>query len=145
MRLGLDDRISTVLSSDIMLPAPGQGAIAVTARANDDEFTHAAEAYADPISSWCVSAERTVLRELDGGCQVPIGSLARPLSQDVPVTVHLHGRVLSLDGREMVEDYMEAELDSTSAAEALGVALAERLVALGAEDILRAVRGDSAS
>ena len=145
IRLGLHHRISTLLSADIMLPAPGQGAIAVTARTDDDAAKRVAKRFNDRITSLCTAAERSVLRELDGGCQVPIGALAEPTSHDDPVQVRLRARVLSLDGRQILEDSIEATLDSTEAAEALGMSLAERLVALGAEDLLRTVRGDSSS
>jgi len=145
IRLGLPDRISTLLEPDVMLPAPGQGAVAVTTRADESAALLAAGTFNDRTSAWCTAAERSLLRQLDGGCQVPIGALAVPVSPADASRIHLRARVLSLDGRQMIEESDQTTIDSTEAAEAFGISMAERLVALGADDLLRDVRGDSSS
>jgi hydroxymethylbilane synthase len=78
-RLGLTHRIAAVLEPEVMLPAAGQGIIAVTAR-EDDQRTRALLAQIDdPAARLAATAERAVLHALDGSCRTPIGAYARPL------------------------------------------------------------------
>ena len=75
-RLGLGDRIVERLACEVCLPAPGQGALAVEARAGDEEAIGLARRIEDAASRACVEAERALLAGLGGGCRVPIGALA---------------------------------------------------------------------
>jgi len=141
VRLGLATRIGERLSCELMLPAPGQGALAITVRAGDGSTTAAARAAVhDEATGLCVTAERAVLRRLEGGCQVPVGAYATFIRETVNPALQLTGRVVSLDGRELVEQSVMAPVTDTASAVALGEALAERLRESGAERILEQVR-----
>ena len=135
-RLGLLDRVSAFLPMERVLPAPGQGAIAVQVRAGDLDTQRWVDRLDDAATRFAVVAERALLRRLEGGCQVPVGAFAA--LHDGRVT--LQGVVCSLDGRHAVEGRMEG---AASDAEALGVALAEDLLRRGADDILAGVRGST--
>lgn len=138
LRLGQGHRIGERLPPEVMLPAPGQGALAVTARADDRRAIAAARAAAhhEP-SALAVSAERAFLRRMEGGCQVPVAALAR---LDGNGTLGLHGRVIALDGGRMVEGREVGSARDAAAADALGTDLAERLLAQGAGEILATIR-----
>jgi hydroxymethylbilane synthase len=141
LRLGLGDRIGERLPSEVMLPAPGQGALAVTARADDLRAIGAARAAVHHRpSALAVSAERAFLRRMEGGCQVPVAALA-VLADD---TLRLHGRVIALDGSRLAEGHESARIHEASDAERLGTALAERLIREGAAEILAEVRAADA-
>ena len=137
LRLGLGDRIGERLPSEVMLPAPGQGALAVTARADDARAIEAAQvAVHHRPSALAVGAERAFLRRMEGGCQVPVAALGA-LAGD---TLRLHGRVIALDGSRMAEGHESARIHEVDDAERLGTALAERLIQEGAAEILAEVR-----
>ncbi len=141
VRLGLGHRIGERLPVDVMLPAPGQGALAVTARADDPEAAapvHAALHHA--ATALAVAAERAFLRHLEGGCQVPVAALAEP----VEGRLRLRGRVISLQGERAVEGVETAEPADEASADALGVALAAQLLDRGAGEILASVRAAAA-
>jgi hydroxymethylbilane synthase len=141
LRLGLGNRIGERLPQEVMLPAPGQGALAVTARADDPDTIAAARAAVHHApSALAVSAERAFLRELEGGCQVPVGALASLETAAGATTLRLHGRVISLGGDRIVEGRESGEVRTPEDAERLGSSLAERLLAEGAAGILADVR-----
>ena len=141
VRLGLDQRIGERLSPDIMLPAPGQGALAVTVRVEDREVQSAVHgAVHDAAASVEVAAERAFLRRLEGGCQVPVAAYAQLQGVPSGSRLQLRGRVISLEGESTVEGREAGPASNEAAAEALGVNLAERLLADGADVILAAVR-----
>ncbi|MEO8503079.1 MAG: hydroxymethylbilane synthase [Acidobacteriota bacterium] len=135
-RLGLLNRVSDFLPMERILPAPGQGAIAVQARADDLETRRWVEPLEDPATRFATAAERALLRRLEGGCQVPVGAFG--FVDGTRLT--LSGVVCSLDGRQAVEGRLEGAATDASA---LGLALAEDLLRRGAGDILAAVRGVS--
>ena len=136
LRLGLGHRIGERLPPEVMLPAPGQGALAVTARADDARAIAAARGAHHLPSALSVSAERAFLRRMEGGCQVPVGARA-VLEAD---RLSLHGRVIALDGSRMVEGRDAGVVREVQDAERLGVGLADRLLAEGAAEILTEVR-----
>ena len=140
VRLGLEHRIGERLSPEIMLSAPGQGAVAVTARSNDARTADLIRrAVHDPATARQAAAERALLRRLDGGCQVPIGALAtHPVGAAGELV--LRARVVSLEGDRAVEAERSGSAVDESEAEALGVDLAETLLARGAEEILTLIR-----
>jgi hydroxymethylbilane synthase len=139
VRLGLGHRIGERLPAEVMLPAPGQGALAVTAREDDEDARAAAHAALHhPPTALAVSAERAFLRRLEGGCQVPVAALAQ-LGPD-GATLRLRGRVVALLGERAAEGSDSRAVADTAAADALGVALAERLLGEGAGEILAQVR-----
>lgn len=141
IRLGLAGRISQRLPFDLMLPAPGQGAMGVTVRADDAATASLVrELVDDHPTNLCTAAERALLRRLEGGCQVPVAALARIVEGTAPHAVHLRARVVSLDGARMVEESAHEAAPTAAAAERLGESLAERLLANGAGPILTEIR-----
>ena len=122
-RLGLTAHIAEVLGTDVMLPAPGQGALAVEIRA-DDERTGALVALLDDGDTrLATTAERALLAQLEGGCQAPVGALATFTSAGV---MRLEGLVIDLDGHDGVRRVVEAPVTDHAAASALGTAVAAR-------------------
>jgi hydroxymethylbilane synthase len=128
-RLGLARRVSERLEPTAWLPAPGQGALAIVTRSEDSETRQWVGALNDPDSFAAVSAERTFLEALGGGCQVPIGALGVPYDQKL----RLWGLVASPDGRRVVRGDLTGSLADP---QALGHALADLLRDRGAEAIL---------
>jgi hydroxymethylbilane synthase len=137
VRLGLEARIGERLPPAVMLPAPGQGALAVTARAGDHAAASAAaRAVHHSATARAVAAERGFLRTLEGGCQVPVAAHAAPRGDQL----HLHGRVVSLRGERAVEGEDASAGRDEQEADLLGARLAERLLEQGAASILAEVR-----
>lgn len=133
-RLGLAERIRSVIPADESLPAVGQGAIGIEVRADRHDLIALLAPLADAPTNCCVRAERAVSRALAGSCEVPLGAHAR-LDGD---TLHLTGFVACPDGSRIAR----AELAGPAAEpEALGQALAEQLRAQGAAEILAALSG----
>ncbi len=131
-RLGLGERVTEILDPTWMLPAVGQGALGLECRA-DDASTRALLTALDDATTHCaVLAERALLRGLGGGCQVPIGAAAVVVAERLT----LRGVVLAPDGTRRVSDHVEGP---TSAAEMLGLELAQRLLVQGGEALLRSV------
>ena len=138
VRLGLAERISERIPFDIMLPAPGQAALAITARDDDAAAIAAARlAVNDETAEWCTGAERALLGALDGGCEVPVAAFA---SRDAAGRLVLDARVVSPDGRQLVEG--SRIIPCRDIADALdgGRLLAEELVERGAGAILDELR-----
>jgi hydroxymethylbilane synthase len=129
-RLGVADRITERLSIDQMLPAIGQGALALEARADDARLVSLARALADPTAEVTVAAERALLAGLGVGCRTPVAGHA----------VLRGGQVLlrGLVGRPDASEMLHEEVSGPPAqAAALGTELARRLLARGADRILR--------
>jgi hydroxymethylbilane synthase len=137
VRLGLEQRIGERLSPDVMLPAPAQGALAVTVRTGDSKARAAAHgAVHHPNTAIPVAAEREFLRELEGGCQVPVAAYGELRDEKEAPWVRLRGRVIGLQGDRMVAgEESGAARDETEAA-ILGSRLAHRLLEQGAAEIL---------
>jgi hydroxymethylbilane synthase len=129
-RLGASDRIAEILSTEIVLPAVGQGALGIETRADDPETLQLVAALDDPESHSAVTAERALLRELEGGCQVPLGAWARLENGQL----RLEAGVFSVDGKEFVRRELRGRAE---AAEKLGVQLGQILIEAGADKILR--------
>lgn len=138
VRLGFAGRIGQRLPAEVMLPAPGQGALAVTARTGDTGPAAAAErAVHHRPTALAVTAERAFLRTLEGGCQVPVAAQAELGGNG---ELRLHGRVVSLTGERGVEGIETGVVSADADADLLGVRLAERLLEDGAASILAEVR-----
>jgi hydroxymethylbilane synthase len=131
-RLGLDARIAEVLEPDIIVPAPGQGALAVEARAADAHITSLLQPIDHRPTRLATQAERAVLATLGGGCHAPVGALATWADRVMTMT----GVVTSLNGDRTVRGSSVAAIITESEAEAAGVRLAERLLAQGAAAVL---------
>ncbi len=129
-RLGLVHRITENLSTDISLPAVGQGAIGIECRAHDPDINALIAPLHHEATALCVQAERAFNTRLNGGCQVPIAGHAEWLQS----SLRLRGLVGSLDGQTLIRG--AAEAPSTQGV-ALGTALAETLLSQGADVLLK--------
>ena len=138
IRLDMADRIASRLDTDLCLPAGGQGAVGIESRADDSDILALLEPLHHPQTACCVIAERAVNRRLQGGCQVPIACFAELNADDQ--TLYLRGLVGSVDGKTLLETSINGP---ASAAEKLGESLADKLLAMGAGDILSAVMGNN--
>ena len=130
-RLGLEREVAEWLDADVLVPAPGQGALAVQCRADDAAILELLAAVDDPSARAATTAERAFLRALGAGCTAPVaahGTLTGGM-------VHLDGLVASPDGREVVR------VSGTGEPEEIGERLARDARHAGAEAILEAVRG----
>jgi hydroxymethylbilane synthase len=128
VRLGLQDRISARISVSEMLPAVGQGAVAIETR-SDNEFVEATQKLDHRETRLACLAERAFLRSLGGGCQFPIAAHA-VFDGDV---LKLDGLVAKPDGSEILRDSSSGSIDNP---EALGIQLAEHLLQQGAKSLL---------
>ncbi|MBI3811797.1 MAG: hydroxymethylbilane synthase [Nitrospirae bacterium] len=132
-RLGLEDRITEYLDPEICLPAIGQGALGLECRVADGQVNPMLAGFNHPATSRCVRAERALLKRLEGGCQVPIAAYAQIRDEERLV---LEGLVASVDGTRLIRDGTAGDPEQP---EALGLELAERLLAQGADDILKEI------
>jgi hydroxymethylbilane synthase len=132
-RLGLAERITQVLPFEVMLPAIGQGALAIECRADDNETRAAIAALEDSATRAAVTAERALLAHLRGGCMAPVGAWGR-IEGNV---LHLSAVVLSADGSQRLA---ANDSDSAEDAELLGRRVAEKLLAAGAGELIRSSR-----
>ncbi|HCG99805.1 MAG TPA: hydroxymethylbilane synthase [Actinobacteria bacterium] len=135
-RMGWNEGITERIASEVMLSAVGQGAIAVEIRDDDDDMRELMRHLEDADTRAAVIAERALLRELEGGCQIPIGALGVIEGGKLK----LDGMVASLDGKKMIRDIISGD---PADAEALGVELANTLRGMGADEILAEVRAQA--
>jgi hydroxymethylbilane synthase len=129
-RLGLDQNITEWLPLDVMLPAPGQGALAVQCRADDQTTLELLALLEDNPTRQAVAAERQFLLEMGGGCTVPVAAYATVIGERSGM-IHLMGRVLSPGGRKI----LNVRGQGMDAAQ-LGKDLAQQAMAQGAREIL---------
>ncbi|MFZ1081324.1 MAG: hydroxymethylbilane synthase [Candidatus Kryptoniota bacterium] len=130
-RLGMADKITEILEPETMLPAVGQGIIAVEAREDDKEMNQLLEGFNNSDSETAALAERTFLWRLEGGCQVPIGVYTSIKEKK------LTGMVASLDGENLIKDSVQFDKNEPVKC---GTTLAEKLLSLGADKILDEIR-----
>lgn len=131
-RLGLEPRIAALLTPEESMPAVGQGALGIECCAGREDLLRLLAPLNHPATALCVSAERALSRALAGSCNVPLGGFAEISGE----RLRLRGFVGAPDGKRQVS----AEVEGASAeAEALGLALAEKLRAQGAAEILAAL------
>lgn len=134
-RLGWEHRIAQVIPTSLLLPAVGQGALGVEIRHDDARTAKFVAALHHGESAAAATAERALLRTLEGGCQIPIGAYARRIGDRLT----LDAMVASIDGSLRL-DTRGTTTRFTHAAE-LGIRLGEKLLANGARDILDKIRG----
>jgi len=136
-RLNLEADVAEIFDADRLIPAPGQGAVAVQIRADDEALASLLAPLNDETAAIETTAERALLGFLEGGCQVPVGALARrgPAGE-----LHLIGLVASLDGRSTIRRDARAVVTSVEDAGALGEALARDMLDAGAREILAVIR-----
>ncbi|MBB1306895.1 hydroxymethylbilane synthase [Pseudoalteromonas sp. SR43-5] len=136
IRLEMESRIADYIEPEVSLPANGQGAVGIECRI-DDEVTKALLAPLEHTQTRIrVNAERSMNRYLEGGCQVPIGAYALVDGEQV----HLRGLVGAVDGSEILRDEVTGHVND---AEKLGIELAKKLLAQGADKILAEVYRDA--
>ncbi len=128
-RLGWEAKITEYIPEEMSLPAIGQGALGIEIRVDDLDTREAVSFLNDRDTAFAVRAERGFLKRLEGGCQVPIASYGRAEGDGI----FLKGMVGRPDGSEIIRGSARG---STSDPEALGVGLAEQLLARGGKEIL---------
>jgi hydroxymethylbilane synthase len=128
-RLGWEAKITEYIPEEMSLPAIGQGALGIEIRVDDMDTREAVSFLNDRDAAFAVRAERGFLKRLEGGCQVPIASYGRTEGDGI----FLKGMVGRPDGSEIIRGSARG---STSDPEALGMGLAEQLLARGAKEIL---------
>ncbi|MEU0563979.1 hydroxymethylbilane synthase [Nonomuraea sp. NPDC005983] len=128
-RIGRDSEISQIFEIEELLPAPGQGALAVECLADRADLVGFLGVLDDPRTRSAVTAERTVLSALEAGCSAPVGAFA----VDDGHTLNLTATVVALDGRQAVR---KSTAGAPSAAESLGRLLAAEMIAEGADRLM---------
>jgi hydroxymethylbilane synthase len=136
-RLGWHDRVSEIFTTEVCIPAPGQGALGLEVLAARKDVLAAIRSLDDPESHRAVEAERAWLNELNGGDDLPAGALANV----VDGRLVMEAVVVSPDGLEIVRDEIEGP---SAQAATLGVKLAVRMLERGAREIVEAGADESA-
>lgn len=142
-RLELDERITETISKSVMLPAIGQGALAIETREDDEQTRAIVSQLNDLATHISVHAERTLLKDLEGGCLAPIAAWAYVESDEL----FLAGRVVGIDGQERLDAEGHIKLDPPDAvslfptAASLGLEVSTALRAQGASRLITASRG----
>ena len=131
-RLGFGNRITEVLPKSMILPAVGQGALAIEAREDDAETRELVAFLNDEATVACAKAERAFLSRVEGGCQVPVGVYATPEDGGL----HVEAVIASLDGRRLYRDHVSGQVKD---AEPLGTRLADKLLDMGGIDIMHEI------
>jgi hydroxymethylbilane synthase len=131
-RSGLEDQVTEILPLDVMLPAIGQGAIALLIRKQDDQIKEVVSKIDDPRTHIEIDVERTFLEKLGGGCHVPIAGLAQ--LDDAGGVVTLQGGIFSTDGRHCLKATLSApKVEAIHMAERL----AQMLLSQGGSKLLQ--------
>jgi len=134
LRLGLESRITEYLPLHHFLPAVGQGALVVEARLSDMDIARVMSSI-NHIPTWqCVTAERALLRALGGGCRAPIAALGTVSGN----RLELEGMVASMSGQKVL---CASEEGNAISAEEIGLKLAEKMLGMGAAEIIAEAKG----
>ena len=132
IRLGLNARIKATIAPEDSIPAVGQGALGIEIRADREDLFEILAPLNHLASEACVEAERAFSRALAGSCTVPLGAYATIIKDEISIT----GFVASVDGKQMLRETVVGKCNSP---EALGQALAGKLIEQGADKILAAL------
>lgn len=134
-RMGFDDQIAQVIPLTQLMPAAGQGALALECRAGDESTLAAVGQLNSPEVYAATLAERTLLAVLEAGCLAPVGCMTRVLSNDSSQDVHIEltGRVIAADGSKILE---LTDAAGSQDAKELGRRVAQRLLHLGADKLI---------
>jgi hydroxymethylbilane synthase len=132
IRLGLGARIRQFISPQDSIPAVGQGALGIEISAQRQDLLQVLAPLNHSATAACVQAERAMSRALAGSCTVPLGAYAQTTGAEIVMS----GFVASIDGKQMLRAQVQGELSNPVQ---LGQALAEQLVAQGAQQILDAL------
>jgi hydroxymethylbilane synthase len=134
-RLGWQDKITQYLPLENFLPAAGQGALVMETRVEDKELIDLVLPI-NHLPTWqCVTAERTFLRELGGGCRAPIATLGTINGN----MLRLEGMVASPTGKKLLRESIEG---GATSAEELGMILARKMLELGASELIAEAKRD---
>ena len=134
-RMGWVAKVSQFIPEEVMLPAVGQGVLGIETRRNDDRVRAAVAFLHDPVIGCEVGAERSFLKRLGGGCQLPIAAFAKKTGENIL----LKGLVGSVDGRVMISHEVKGLAVDC---EALGTELADNLLGRGGRALLDEVYRD---
>jgi hydroxymethylbilane synthase len=134
-RLGLKNRIRSLISADVCLPAVGQGAVCIETRQDDVSINTLIQPINHPVTAVCVTAERAMNRALEGGCQVPIAGYAVLNDKQL----WLRGVVGEPDGSRLIRRQAHGQ---AVRAEAIGQTLGQELLENGGRDILTKIYAD---
>jgi hydroxymethylbilane synthase len=135
IRLGWSDRITEIIPPEILLPAMGQGAVGIETRKNDVDNQILLADMDDEETHYALDAERALVSQLEGGCNVPIGSFAT-LNGD---QITLKGLVASLDGKTI---YKKELTDLKTNAVSLGRKMGNELIEMGADRIMQEIKSN---
>lgn len=143
-RLGLDARATEIIPFDVVLPAPGQGALGIECRTDDDRVRRILNAFHDENTAACVTAERALLEALGGGCHLPLGALGSLVPAHLPSKkmLRLEARLGHPDGSELVHC---EEIGSLLSAVAIGQGVADGLLKSGGKELIERLRKEGAS
>ena len=133
-RLGLEEYITEYLDLEMMMTAPGQAAIAVEVRSDDDELRLIAESLNDEETNRCVNAERSFLNRLGGGCHVPFAAYSNIIENGL---LRIDALVSSLDGVSIVRKTNFGEKEKYMS---IGLELAEMILSSGGEKIIKSLK-----
>lgn len=137
LRLGLTDRASEVFEAEVIVPAPGQGALAVQIRSDDPSTRTLVERIDHAPTRLATGSERALLAALDGGCQAPVGALA---TWSAPGQLQLLGLVASVNGGRVIRAAAHAAVAAEADAATLATIVANRLLADGAAGMMADAR-----
>ena len=132
-RLGLGERIRAILPRAMILPAVGQGALAIECRADDGRIQEMIDFLRDTEMTAAATAERAFLRRVEGGCQIPVGVYAEVGEGNV---LHVEAMIASIDGMRVCRS---RSMGTPAEAEKIGIALAEELLDVGGREILKEI------
>jgi len=136
IRLGMAERITQLLPEDIMIPAIGQGALGIEIRSEDKSIKDIVSFLNHKETEICIKAERSFLKELGGGCQIPIAAYAKIKGNKL----FIRGMVSDLEAERFLIDSLEGDFDIP---EDIGKRLADRLLKKGADKILEELYSES--
>ncbi|MFQ6082863.1 MAG: hydroxymethylbilane synthase [Candidatus Aminicenantia bacterium] len=129
-RLGFEDLISEMISFEIVLPAIGQGALAVEIRKNDEEVYNIVKDLNHKESCQVISAERSFMKRLHGGCQIPVGAYGF-INNNI---LTLEGMISNLDGTRIIRKKVQGKSEEAGL---IGIKLAEEILNSGGKEILQ--------
>jgi len=135
-RLGMDSYITEVIDPETIIPACGQGAIAIEIKDNDKEIEDMISQINHEETMISSSAERAFLNTLEGGCQIPVGSTCKINSDQIKIT----GFISSIDGSNFLKDSASGPIEN---AKQIAIDLAKKLYVSGGKEVLDSIRDEN--
>jgi hydroxymethylbilane synthase len=133
-RMGFEDRVTTYMQPEVMIPAIGQGALGIEIRVDDPTVEPIVSELNHEETASCVLIERAFLRRMGGGCQVPLAAYAQADNDSMTV----YTAVVHPDGSPMIREHYSGAKQEAS----FGAQLADTLISRGADTIMKSVNGD---